>query len=264
METILEETTVMQIANHLTLVKQLRNAEHFDLYENINRYFDESNDALPELAPFYDDFLRIFRTEIELYKYTLKADTARLNKTHAKRRTAYMALKRSIEASTYSDSPLIRAAAQALGSVMDDYAGLYHAPVTESSALIFNMIEDMRTKRNAPHVALLGLQDIVARLERENETFKAYYVARTCSSEAYRSKGDLRAVRRRLDLAFGKLAFVANALSLTQARLGANNATRAAINELILRVNSHIHRYEAIYSRRRPTLAAAQTNEDFI
>ncbi|MDR1644627.1 MAG: DUF6261 family protein [Tannerellaceae bacterium] len=254
-----------QIVNHLSLVKRLRNTEHFDFYENINKRLVARTLTLTELRLFRDDFARAFRTEDTAYKATyrleFKEGTRQVKAVLARRRGAYMELKRGIEMFTYCDDPHRRAAAQELTTVLDHYAGIYQAPMTEASALVTNMIQDMRTERFAPSLQRLQLQDTLARLEQVNDEFTTVYFDRASIRQDQSAAVALRAARRHTDLAFEHFATIVNALYRIHLRLNRTSETTAVLSELITEVNAYIFRYRAIYSR-RTALAAHQSTQD--
>jgi hypothetical protein len=252
-----------QITNYLALIRLLRNAEHFDMFENIVEHVDELELKPAALQPAWTLFAQLFEKEDEIYKRSLKqVETHQVNTAHDKRRMAYMGLKRSIEAATYSDDASLHDASMTLMEALDNYADAYYAPMTEVSALFFNMVQDLRKPRYAVPITTLGLGSAVDRLERDNEAFKAIYVERTYNQEELKNEGSMRDIRRQVDEAAVNFTDSVNVFYRTnELQRPADPDVRAVLEDIILFFNSFIHRYRTIVSRRNPKLSVGKDND---
>jgi hypothetical protein len=234
-----------------SLISRLRNAEHFDIFENIVEHVGTLTLKPVELRPYWNAFLKLFEKEDQVYKRSQKYSETRLIQTaNQQRQAAYLTVKGMIDIAAYSDSLAVREASQQLTDIVENYGAIYNKPMTEASSLIFNMIQDLRSAKYAPAVAQLNMTSAVDRLERENEAFKALYVERTTNQEGVRDEGGMSDIRPKVDDAFNTFADKVNIFYQVNEEVGKDADTRAVLSDIIRFVDSFLHRYEAIYSRR--------------
>ncbi|MDR2388166.1 MAG: DUF6261 family protein [Tannerellaceae bacterium] len=252
------------ITNYLTLIRRLRNAEHFDLFENIVEHIRSLTLKPAALVPIWNILSQLFEKEDEIYKRDIKSvETKQINESNEKRKAAFMAFKRHVEAATYDETDAIREAGLALTELTEKYADAYKAPMTEISALIFNMIQDLERPRYAAAVTTLGLAAAKDRMERENEAFKAIYTERTYNLEETKSKGNMKEIRRQVDAAAVNFTDNVNAFHRTnEMTQPVDQEVKTLLEDIITFFNSYIHQYELIYSRRNPKYHPGKDDDD--
>jgi hypothetical protein len=249
-----------QILFHPTLMERLRNAEHFDFYENIVIYAESDESQLAEFRFTWNVFRQAFGLEDEIYKRNAKQEeTKRLVRINKERRISFMALKRRIELAIYDKDPHVKEAGETLMQVVKNYRFSSRVPQTEASALMHNLVEDLKKAIYAAPVALAGAGPFISRLEADNAAFMSLYAERASNKETYKEEGSLFNARRQVDRAFLDLSQTINAFARTKALQRSGEATaEATLEELIHFVNSYIHRYEDIYARRNPKYHSAR------
>jgi hypothetical protein len=89
-------------------------------------------------------FRDVFAKEDGICKRHLgQENTQLLDNAHKERKNACMGLKRTIEAAAYGGStPALKAAADELTGILDNYPHIGHAPLTAASAMIVNLAQD--------------------------------------------------------------------------------------------------------------------------
>ncbi|MDR1644972.1 MAG: DUF6261 family protein [Tannerellaceae bacterium] len=242
------------ITSFLALVRRLRNAEHFDLFERFASFFRGKTLHPVSLAPFCVTFLQSFDKEDLIYKrYLRKEDTMFVKDQHEKRKVAYMSLKRTAELGAYSDNAQLVAASESIMRVINNYSDAYYAPMTEATAQILNMIQDLKLPKYASAITLLGASDAIERLNTENEAFKDLYTNRALEWEGEKSEGSLTNARTQTEQDFSRLAEAINiSYAFNEMQRPKDPVVSAFLSECILFINSYIHQYEAIYARRNP------------
>ncbi|MDR2811349.1 MAG: DUF6261 family protein [Tannerellaceae bacterium] len=242
------------IVSYLTLIRKLRNAEHFDFFTNIIAYIQTKMLKPAALLPLWALLCQLFDKEDAIYKRDLgSVETKPLNEANEKRKMSFMAFKRGVELGAYDETAALREAAATLMEITDKYANAYKTPMTEISALFFNMIQDLAKPRYAAAIATIGLADAVARLERDNEAFKAIYVERTYNLEEIKSLGTMKDIRRQVDEAAVIFTDSINTFYRTNELMHpVDQEVKAVLEDVITFFNSFIHQYETIYSRRNP------------
>ncbi|MDR1646096.1 MAG: DUF6261 family protein [Tannerellaceae bacterium] len=244
---------MIAIIFHPSFPKKLRNAEHFDLYENIAKHF-EGKELPPLLVPFLTKFLQSFAREDTIYKRYLNKENTRLVKeAHEKRKVSIMALKRTFELGAYSEETPQQTAAASLLRVMENYSAAYYAPMTETSAMIVNMIQDLKLPQYASAITLLNATDAIARLKRDNDEFMTLYAERAYNEGEQKDEGSLFEARNQDDHDFGNLANAINVFyQANEMQHPKDPAVSTVLGDIIRFINSYLRQHEAIYARRNP------------
>jgi hypothetical protein len=232
----------------------MRNAEHFDFFKNIIAFLLTKILKPAALQPLLDRLVQLFEKEDLIYKRDVKhVETKQINEAHEKRRMAFMGLKRSVEATTYSEDANLREAGQTLMEIMDKYADAYYAPMTEVSSLFFNMIQDLAKPRYAAAATVANVSSLIERLDRDNEAFIAAYVERTFNLEELKKIGSMKDIRLLVDEAAFILTDSINVMArANEMQRPVDQEVKALLEEIITFINSFIHQYEIIISRRNP------------
>lgn len=243
-----------RIIIRISFLKRLRNAEHFDFYDNIVDYILARILKPAGLLPFWNLLLQLFRKEDEIYKRYLKQeDTILVREAHETRKSAYMWLKRSVEANTYNVNASVKAAAESLMRILDNYSEAYGAPMNEFSAQVVNMIQDFRLPKYAAAVALVGVGDAIEQLKTANDAFMSLYSGRAYSYEEQKDEGSLVEARTQLDHEFVNFAEAVNVFYRSnELQHSKDPEVSATLAELIRFINSYIRQHETIYARRIP------------
>jgi hypothetical protein len=245
---------MLEITLTPSFLSRLRNAEHYDLFNNVVIRYRPGGLKPAAIAAIWNAFLQAFDKEDELYKRSAgREETIFIRDANEKRRVSFMAFKRLVEAAAYSETPAVKAAAESLLRVFDNYAQAYYAPMTEASALIVNMLQDINVKHSAQMALITGSADVFNRLERDNNAFMSLYAGRTYSGEEQKIEGNLRDARIETDKRFNALVGAINAFYYTNEILPTKDPdVSKVLGDAILFINSYLRQYELIYSRRAP------------
>ncbi|MDR1644900.1 MAG: DUF6261 family protein [Tannerellaceae bacterium] len=241
-----------QITYFLTLARKLRNAEHFDFYSSIIGNIDTKAELPPNLVPLLNKLRRLFQKEDAVYKRSQKhIETKSLYALHKKRKSANMWIRRMVEAATYSNDAEEHEAGLVLMDLMNKYADIHYVPMTEASALIFSMIEDLRKPRYATASVTLNLNAGIDRLAQENDAFKALYSERTYNQEEDKNEGSLHAIRLLVDAAAAEFVDSINVFyRIHKMQRPGDPEVISLLDDIITLFNAYIHQYETILAHR--------------
>ncbi|MDR2389463.1 MAG: DUF6261 family protein [Tannerellaceae bacterium] len=249
------------IKKFLSLLKRLRNGEHFDFYGNITDYVDQKEQKIPALIPLWNNFRGLYVKEDDIYKRSLKAvETKYIDEADSKRIDTYMAIKRKIKFMTFSTDTGESTAAVTLMEVIENYKNINRSALTEKTSLIINMIQDFGRPRYTGAVASLQLAAVITQLENENNEFKVIYTERTQHLNEEKSLGNMNYIRPKVDKAFSEYTDAVNALYKSNELLEKDAALGEALEDIIRFVNSYIAQYERIYARRNPKYTPGNGN----
>lgn len=241
------------IKSSRTLAKRLRNAEHFDFYDNIVNHLRDTTLKPAGLVPIWDAFVQSFEREDVIYKRYLRLEETRnVQEARDKRQKSLVALKLAVETGLYSDQPQVTEAAASLTKVIDNYAAATHSPMTETSAMIENMIQDLKLPQYAAAVALvLGVSAAIDRLKEDNDAFMDVYFDRASLWEGERGEGSLFDARGQTDQSFARLSEAINVFyQANELQQPKDPDVAATLSAAIHAINTYIHQYETIYARR--------------
>jgi hypothetical protein len=245
-----KDKVMNRIEKYANLTRNLRNGEHFEFFLEIIEFILKHLSALGDTVKLWDILYNTFQKEDEIYKRSRKAaETRYITEAHTKRLNAFRVVKGGVETASYKDTPADKQAAERLAFVLDNFRNISKASLVEASALIFNMIQDLRRTAYAPSVQTLGLTEAVNTLEERNEEFKALYEEREMELKEAETLGNMRYIRPLTDKAFATFTEALNSF-YALARLNGKTAEADALNQLINRINATISQYETILAHR--------------
>jgi hypothetical protein len=244
-----------QILISVSLLRRLRNAEHSDFYDRIVDRIVPLAASLGRLLPVWNSLHQCYAREDRIYKRNLRQEdnTRLINEANAKRHVSYMALKRTVDVGLYSADEATRKAAVSLTAVLDNFRGITSQPMTEISALIVNLIQDLKKESHAGAVALVGVGAVIERLQDDNAAFMTLYTERTELWGSAREEGSLLKARRQTDKALALFADAVNIFyRVNEMSHPKDPGVSATLGNIIHFVNAYYHQHETIYARRRP------------
>jgi hypothetical protein len=234
------------------LLHLLRNNEHVNFLMNIVTFVKARADSIQEIILLWNAFLKQYDKEDDIYKRSTKmVETKYIAEAHQERYNVFMMFRRIVEAASYSDEANVKDAYTKLSEIIDNYKTVTTAPMNEASALVYNMIEDLRKPRYSCAVTKLGLTDAVDKLEAANIKFIDMYSDRTQNMEELGEQGNMRTIRPIVDEAFKAFAGGVNSLYMMKKLAGIPDDQNPAL-PIITYINSFIDQYERTYARRTP------------
>jgi hypothetical protein len=231
------------------LTHRLRNGDHFEFYDEIARFVQGRAASLGDLLKLWTVFTEVFQREDDIYKRSLKSyETADINEANKDRIDQYRLIRGTVETSAFSKVPAVLQAATKLSFVTDNFKAIPSASMTQASALITNLLQDLRRPAFAPHVTTLALTAAVDALEQYNDAFKALYEEREQTQGDAIREGNMKYIRPLTDRAFAQFADALPSFYAI-ARLGGKTADTETLGAIIDHINNVIHNYTNIYAR---------------
>ncbi|MDR0748775.1 MAG: DUF6261 family protein [Tannerellaceae bacterium] len=236
------------IRNYGRLVIYLRNADHVEFYSNIIWVASAHESSMESLGELMKAFTDAFEREENIFMRSRQSGyTAMVREAGKNRRDAFRLIKWKVESARYDKNTAVQKAVNILSLILHNYKEAPYASMTEASALLTNMVQDLRLPKYAGAVETLGLQEAADRLGEANELFRAHYAAREYEQGVAIMEGNMKYIRRLTDKAF---AAFANALGAfcTVAGVEGRTARAEALGAVINSINSIIHNYHTIYA----------------
>lgn len=244
------------------LLHGLKNAEHYDLFDSIYQEILPHKSKIPGLLVLWDKFDAAFKLEDEYYKVSQRLEnTEDLVAANKQRNDVFMRLKKSVELELLGSNPVEVEAAQKIQFVIDVYKDIRRVAYTEESAMLTNIIEDLKKDDVLPYIKVFKLEPLVDTLYTTNESFKRLYRKR--SIEIYKQRHEiLYNARKMTDQSFFDLGDAI--VSIYQANVIQNQdkTLRDLLENIIDDINSYIEQAERVYSRRVTSYRLMKNKED--
>ncbi len=235
------------------LLSKVRNAEHFDFHWEAILFLTEAVKPFTALTAVWNTYNELFKQEDILFKQSSAyPETVALRELDSTRDRVFLSIKQKIVATLYSDGAIFRNAAQQLDHVIRIYKDANRKPYTEKSALMLNMIQDLRLPEYKDSVETVNIKMDIDALDMYNNDFIKEYTARSVKKEEKELLGKLQYIRQEVNDAFTDLTFTINTLysanELTDKDADIHNGLYAIIKTL----NGYIKELENVYNRRNP------------
>ncbi|MDR1344858.1 MAG: DUF6261 family protein [Tannerellaceae bacterium] len=243
------------------LVFRLRNSEHFDFFEYIIQTVKPRINSVPAVVPMWNPLVPLFEKEDIIFKKSAKSyETKYISEANKQRYDVYMMMRRRIESAVFSFEEPEKDAGVKLTEILDNYKGIGSATMSDTSALITNMVQDLELKpRYSEAAAYLGLTNVISRIKKENEAFREIYMERAQSLEESELKGTMKDIRVQVDKSFKTFTQYLNASYTAASVTGSKDLE--AIAALIDAVNAVIDQFERAMSYRIPGLRSNDKND---
>ncbi|MDR0749204.1 MAG: DUF6261 family protein [Tannerellaceae bacterium] len=231
------------------LIYRVRNGDHYEFYDEIISFVQERIASLGDLLKLWTVFVTVFQKEDDIYKRSQKsAETGDINEANKDRLDQYRLIRGTVETAAFSKDPAVRQAAVKLSLVMNNFKAVSSASMTQASALIKNLIQDLRRPAYAPYVTTLALTAATDALEQYNDAFKALYKEREHSQGEAILEGNMAYIRPLTDKAFTDFTEALDGFYAV-AKVSGNTAGMETFGAIIDHINFVIHNYSNIYAR---------------
>ncbi|MDR1356672.1 MAG: DUF6261 family protein [Tannerellaceae bacterium] len=191
------------VNTHQTTLLRLRNAEHVEFHSEITDHVEPIKAKFVEIAPLWEGYHSLFLTEYEIFKRdSMSVETKFITGLGRTRIDAFMSVKLTIEAAGYSLLEGYKEASVLLSEVLHNYRAIMTANLPETSALVRNMLDDIKAPRYEKSVETLKLSVAIDKLKEVNDKFVSMYIERSESLEASTVQGTMGNIRPKVDKAF--------------------------------------------------------------
>lgn len=237
------------ISQHKSLLRRVRNAEHFQFHWWIKDLLNEHDDELSALAPIITRYLAVFDREDEIFKHDRSMQgTMQIRELDRLRDDMLIALRKAIESAMRSLTPATKLAAQQLNHLMAVYRNSNKKPYIEATAEITNLVQDLRKTGYASLVTTLSLTEMVNQLDTQNQAFDTAFKQRSRWLMDQALLGKMYTIRPEVDAVFDELAEAITALYQGNEFLTKDASIRVSLGGVIDSINGFISETERAHN----------------
>ncbi|MDL2264993.1 DUF6261 family protein [Parabacteroides sp. OttesenSCG-928-G21] len=219
----------------------LRNGEHFQLHWTLSDFLTTKIADFASLATLFATYKALFEHEDIVFKHNSRmVGTAEIKRADIVRSKAFRSLRMTIKALTLNVDLSEQQLADDLLLIIDNYKEAPRKAYLENTAYINNLVQELRIPANFEKVEALSLEGLVTSLDQSNILFRTLYNNRSEWLDAQKRQGNMRNIRRPLDMAFRDLASAINSLYEANELVEKNATTREKLEVMIDGVNAHI------------------------
>ncbi|MDR1344107.1 MAG: DUF6261 family protein [Tannerellaceae bacterium] len=238
-----------KVKNYSKVVYVLKNAEHFDFHEYVCDTAKSFLPTIPEMSPTWSALNLLFKEEDVIFKTSARSiETKYIKEAGVKRHDVFMMFSKRVSAGIVSYEKDEKEAATKLKEVLDNYKSINSSPMTETSALITNMLQDLDLPRYSDAVDELEITNVVAKLKAVNDEFREIYMKRAQNLENAEVRGSMTTIRHKVDKALRVFVNDIEMIYISRELSGSKNL--ADISVLIDNINAIIDQFARILSHR--------------
>lgn len=241
----------MKKISEILYLSRARNAEHYNLYTQLQRVVPADFATLYKVAALRDSFVTLFEKENEAYLQSMAfADTKEIEEKDTVRDKRFRYLDLTMQSKQLSTVDAELKAAEKIAFAMKPYVGAPSKPFSENTAMVEDLVKKLQSSEYSSYVQTLGLTDAVIALKTANDDFVAVYSRRADEKRVRSISDNLRIIRPQVDEAARKLFEAINALYLVNELVEKDQAKMTAIGGVIDAVNAEIVQFSETLARR--------------
>lgn len=193
--------------------EKLRNEEHFQFQTEFKDLVDLFTPATLDIEAAYAAYQPLYGNEAEALNVIRKsAVTSDIALADHQRDTTYRGLCDTVKGACKHFLPAKQEAAGRVQVVIDHFGNINTKPYDEQTAAINTFINSINTEC-AADVATLGLEEWIAELQANNNSFEALMDERY-SNEAGKTQLKMKEVRKEVDMAYNTITDRIDALGI--------------------------------------------------
>jgi hypothetical protein len=179
--------------------KNLRNEAHVQFHDTFVGLVNKFNSSILDIKPQFDAYLLLLATEKSALDVVRKsALTEAIDEQDTMRDSIFRGFDNAVRSALNHFDPSKREAAKTIRVALDKYGNIAAKPLDQETAVLRDMIAQLRTPACAPAVEQLMLSEWLERLEAENEHFD-WLMMQCCEETAAQSHVNMRAARTAVD-----------------------------------------------------------------
>ena len=241
----------MKKISEILYLSRARNAEHYNLYTQLQRVVPADFATLYKVAALRDSFVTLFEKENEAYLQSMAfADTKEIEEKDTVRDKRFRYLDLTMQSKQLSTVDAELKAAEKMAFAMKPYAGTPSKPFSENTAMVEDLVKKLQSSEYSSYVQTLGLTDAVIALKTANDDFVTVYSRRADEKRVRSISDNLRIIRPQVDEAARKLFEAINALYLVNELVEKDQVKMTAIGGVIDAVNAEIVQFSETLARR--------------
>ncbi|MDL2266313.1 DUF6261 family protein, partial [Parabacteroides sp. OttesenSCG-928-G21] len=231
----------MKSVQKTSVLRKLRNAEHFQIHWAMSQFLVEPVADFTELTAAFAQYKQLFQHEDVVFKHRSKmVGTQAVIAADRKRDDEFIMLRMIVKSALRSIDLEIKAAAEILMPVIDDYREVPYKSYNEATALVTNLVQDLRSTENQSAVTKMELTAAIDLLSEANEAFQTVFYQRNRWVENRKQQGNMEMIRPQVDEAFDVVVNIINS-AYTMNEVGAKDADkREKLTVMIDEINQQL------------------------
>lgn len=231
-------------------LSRARNAEHYQLHDDILRTVTTDFATAQGIAPLREKYQALFDTENTCYLQNRSyQNTTEIETADKKRDDYFLYISQTVTTGKYCPIEAKKEAAIRLGYIMEPYKDAPRMNYASNTAAIKDFVLKVSEPQYADAVTALGLSDAIAALNEANEAFNTLYSSRSSELLSRNTSESMKAIRPQVDAAYRELASAINALYQVNALVAKSKETEQTIGTVIDSVNALIIQLQKTLSR---------------
>lgn len=231
-------------------LSRVRNAEHYQLHDDILRTVTAAFATAQGIAPLREKYQALFDTETTCYLQNRSYQNTTEIETSDKNRDDYfLYISQTIATGKYCPIEAKKEAAVRLGYALELYKDAPRMNYASNTAAVKDFVLKVGEPQYADAIATLGLSDAITALNEANEAFNTLYSSRSSEVLSRNTSESMRTIRPQVDTAYREFASAINALYQVNALVAKSKETEQAIGTVIDSVNALIIQLQQTLSR---------------
>ena len=231
-------------------LSRARNAEHYQLHDDILRTVTTAFATAQGIASLREKYQTLFDTENNCYLQNRSYQNTTEIETADKNRDDYfLYISQTIATGKYCPIATKKEAAVRLDYALEPYKDAPRMNYASNTAAVKDFVLKISDPQYADAVATLGLSDVITALNEANEAFNTLYSSRSSEVLSRNTSESMKTIRPQVDAAYREFASAINALYQVNALVAKSKDTEQAIGTVIDSVNALIIQLQKTLSR---------------
>ncbi len=240
----------MKAINNTFNFRRARNAEHYQVHEDLLAAISEEFATAQGIKNLRDEYAALFEVENDCYlRNRAYEDTPEINEADQSRDDIFLFISQTIQANLKSPVEANRQAAGRLDYAIDPYKEAPRLPYAQNTAAVSDYVKKMEEETYSEDIATLGLATSIAALKEANEAFNKLYLARSQKALVRATSETMKTVRPKVDAAFKEIATAINALYHANSLINTDEEKEKALAAVIDLVNAILRQLQETLSR---------------
>lgn len=231
-------------------LSRARNAEHYQLHDDILRVITTEFVSAQGIAPLRESYQALFDTENMCYLQNRSyQNTAELETADKKRDDYFLYIAQTISTGKLCPTEAKRNAAIQLDYALSPYRKAPRMNYVSNTAAVKDFIQKIREAQYTDAITALGLSDAITALDEVNTAFNTLYNSRSTEVLSRSTSESMKAIRPKVDAAYRELVSAINALYQVNTLIAKDSTKEQTIGTVIDNVNALVIQLQQTLSR---------------
>ncbi|MDR2497812.1 MAG: DUF6261 family protein [Tannerellaceae bacterium] len=242
------------ILPHSRLTHNMDNASFMQFFYNLLLILEAPIANIPQLTALWNLLKAAIQRLDNSFKWPTKAtETKQLKELDAQRDGILTIMFNLIrDSAKYSVDPIVKASAERLKEIADNYAVMRTRNYEGETSLIINFVQELEIPENLEHINRIGLGNNLTALKTKNSEFETLYISRNQMEYTHVISGTTSRLRKGVVTAFGDFNTAIEGLLLMET----DPDRIAELHSIVNNINAEIMKATAVLDRHLGTTAS--------